>query len=383
MIPKIIHYCWLSSDPVPVSAQKCIESWKTHLPDYQLILWDYNRFPRGKSKWVDQAFDKHKYAFAADYIRLYALYNYGGIYLDSDVEVIKSYDELLDLPYFIGAEQTPFGIEAATMAFHKGSTFIKEILDGYMDKSFVNDDNTLNTEPLPRIVRRYIAANYDYHLIHSKKEFLNKQNIINVFSEDFFSPKHYKTREICITSNTYSIHHFAGSWVEPSIENSHLSCVEMRAHTHFIKNIKYHLLPKSINIISSKQITSIFSSNFNLTINNPLLRAEIDVEDIKHITSRSVCLNPSNVTFIRKSDSIIKSRINDFYPIVRINNTNIECHFVNDFSREIVMDYWKTEYGLMKKRRNIYIVPSNKEKTRWRVYFAVLKILFGWNKLSL
>lgn len=381
MIPKIIHYCWLSGEQLPDSVLKCIESWERHLSDYQTILWDYNRFPRGKSKWVDQAFDKHKYAFAADCIRLYALYNYGGIYLDSDVEVVKSYNELLYLPYFIGAEQTPYGIEAATMAFPRGSAFIKGILDSYIDKSFVNDDNSLNTEPLPRIVRRYIAANYDYHLIYSKEEFIDRPNVINVFSEDFFSPKHYKTRKISTTDNTFSIHHFAGAWVEPSSPCT--TTAVKRDKTTLKKYIRYHLLPKSVNIISSEQISIIFKNKFNLSVNNPLLRAEVAAEDIKYITEHEITLNPSVVTFIKKDDSKVKSTIRDFYPIARIAKTNVECHFVNDFSREIVMDYWKNEFNLSKKRRNVFIIPSGREIKKWRLYFTAFKILLGWNKIIL
>ena len=84
MIPKIIHFCWLSDEPYPESIQKCMNSWKEKLPDYEIWKWDFKRFPKGSAKWVDQAFEKRKYAFAADYIRLYALSNYGGIYPDSD-----------------------------------------------------------------------------------------------------------------------------------------------------------------------------------------------------------------------------------------------------------------------------------------------------------
>ena len=114
MIPKIIHLCWLSGDAYPAKIAKCLKTWRQHLPDYEIMLWDTQRFDMNSSQWVRQAFECKKYAFAADYIRFYALYHHGGIYLDSDVEVLKSFDDLLDLPYFVGAEkaQTP---EAAIM----------------------------------------------------------------------------------------------------------------------------------------------------------------------------------------------------------------------------------------------------------------------------
>ena len=94
MIPKIIHYCWLSNDPFPAEIAGWIATWQQHLPDYELMLWNLERFPLGKSVWVKEAFEARKYAFAADYIRLHALYEYGGIYLDSDVEVRKPFKHL-------------------------------------------------------------------------------------------------------------------------------------------------------------------------------------------------------------------------------------------------------------------------------------------------
>ena len=126
----------MSGNPYPTDIKKCIDSWKKILPDYEIKLWDTNSFDINSSIWVKEAFEQKKYAFCADYIRLYALFNYGGIYLDSDVEVIKSYNNLLDLPYFMGFESTNV-IEAATIATEKNNPFIKECLDYYKDRHFI------------------------------------------------------------------------------------------------------------------------------------------------------------------------------------------------------------------------------------------------------
>ena len=104
MIPKIIHYCWLSNDPIPEKLQSCMNSWKKQLPDYEFKLWNFSSFDINSSQWVKEAFNAKKYAFAADYIRLYAVYNYGGIYMDMDIEVIKSFNPLLDREYILGYE---------------------------------------------------------------------------------------------------------------------------------------------------------------------------------------------------------------------------------------------------------------------------------------
>ena len=104
MIPKIIHYCWLSNDPIPQKLKECMETWKEKLPDYEFILWNFDRFDKNSSIWVQQAFDNKKYAFAADYIRLFAIYNYGGIYMDMDIEVLKDFESLLNQNLMIAYE---------------------------------------------------------------------------------------------------------------------------------------------------------------------------------------------------------------------------------------------------------------------------------------
>ena len=109
MIPKVIHYCWLSGDPIPEKLQRCMDSWKKFLPDYEFVLWDLERFDIKTSQWVKEAFEARKYAFAADYIRLYAVYNYGGIYMDMDVEVVRPFDDLLASPYILGLESEKGG----------------------------------------------------------------------------------------------------------------------------------------------------------------------------------------------------------------------------------------------------------------------------------
>ncbi|MCQ2120341.1 MAG: glycosyl transferase [Fibrobacter sp.] len=201
-IPKIIHFCWLSGDPYPELVQRCMRSWKEKLPDYEVKLWNKDRFDIHSVPWVEQACEVKKWAFAADYIRLYALYNYGGIYLDSDVEVLKSFDDLLELPYFFGREHTPDkienenSIEAATMGCEPGNEFIVKCLDFYKDKEFVNKDGSLNTTTLPTILAR-VSANFKN---------------LDILPMDYFSPKNTRTLALEVTRNTYSIHHFNGSW---------------------------------------------------------------------------------------------------------------------------------------------------------------------------
>ncbi|MCQ2102490.1 MAG: glycosyl transferase [Fibrobacter sp.] len=202
-IPKIIHFCWLSGDPYPDLVQRCIQSWKDKLPDYEIRLWDKNCFDIHSVPWVEQACEAKKWAFAADYIRLYALYNFGGIYLDSDVEVLKSFDSLLDRPYFFGKEHTPDRIdashivEAATFGAEPKHPVIKKCLDYYEGRNFRISENVVDTTVLPHIMA----------------EALNEIGVLDeLLPMHYFSPKNTRTQIVEANAETYSVHHFNGSW---------------------------------------------------------------------------------------------------------------------------------------------------------------------------
>lgn len=242
MIPKIIHLCWLSGDPYPPKIAKCLKSWKTFLSDYEIMLWDTNRFDLESSLWVKQAYENKKYAFAADYIRFYALYHYGGIYLDSDVEVLKSFDDLLDLPYFVGAEKagTP---EAAIMGAGKGCDWIKQCLDYYNHRSFVKYDGNLDIRKLPEIMNEQILKLKPLRVLsldESKQiRTLDFSKEVLIFNDVYFSPKIFDSREVELTPYTYAIHHYQNSWFSPKAK------VYYRFRTFLIRSLGYSFVRKA------------------------------------------------------------------------------------------------------------------------------------------
>lgn len=216
MIPKIIHYCWLSNDPIPSSFQEYMKSWKKFLPDYEFMLWNFDRFDKDSSVWVQEAFEKKKYAFAADFIRLYAVYNYGGFYFDMDVEVLRPLEDLLNLKSAVCWQDGQDGFEAACFGAEKGSSWIKECLDYYKNRHFVLSDGKIDIKPLPNIMEDTLRLNsYSIESTTSIEECLKKEkkDVLTVLPNTFFSPKSYRTGIITKTEQTYTIHHFAASWV--------------------------------------------------------------------------------------------------------------------------------------------------------------------------
>ena len=210
MIPKIIHYCWLSGDSFPTNIQQCLNSWKKHLSGYEIWLWDANRFDVNSISWTKQAFEAKKYAFAADYIRLYALYNYGGIYLDSDVTVYKKFDKLLRLPYFIGHDQIR-AFEAAVIGAEKGCKWVKDMVDSYEGKTFVKQDGSYDMLTLPcRMHLVLTGMDYKFHLIHKETPYAEEAKVMYVFDGDFFNSRN--AVEVRQTPKSYCAHNYANSW---------------------------------------------------------------------------------------------------------------------------------------------------------------------------
>lgn len=207
MIPKIIHYCWFGGNPLPDDAKKYIESWKKYCPGYEIREWNEETFDLTSCDFVREAYENKKWAFITDYVRLAVLYQYGGIYMDTDVEVIKPLDEFLTLKGFSGFEsetQVPTGI----MASERENIFIKKLLDYYEGRHFILPDGSLDTKTNVIIITDYALKE---GLIQNNT--LQNINDYTFYPKEYFCPKDYTTGNISITENTYCIHHFSGSWL--------------------------------------------------------------------------------------------------------------------------------------------------------------------------
>lgn len=206
MIPKVIHYCWFGKGKMSSLSIKCIESWKKILPDYELRLWNEEIFDINSIPYVKEAFEARKFAFVADYVRLFAIYNHGGIYLDTDVEVLRNFNDLLTLPAFLGYEsQTE--IATSIIASQQYEEWALEQLKVYEGKHFLCPDGSYNMTTNVEIVSNVMAGN-GLKLENSHQVYKGR---IHIFPKDYFCAKS-RAGIITITPNTYCIHHFEGSW---------------------------------------------------------------------------------------------------------------------------------------------------------------------------
>lgn len=208
-IPKIIHYCWLSGEEFPETIKNCIDSWKEQLGDYEFILWDTNQFDINSCTYVKEAFEVKKYAFASDYIRLYALYNYGGIYLDSDIQVFKSFDDLLNQPGFLGFERKD-AIAGWILASEKGNPLFKEFLDYYKDRHFVFPDGhfdlTPNGNPITETCVKHGVK------LDNTLQYLEH---VTIYPRTYFCPTIPNTDiEDCYSDSTHAQHLFNAGWID-------------------------------------------------------------------------------------------------------------------------------------------------------------------------
>lgn len=209
-IPKIIHYCWFGGNPLPELAKKCIASWKKFLPDYEIKEWNEQNYDVRKIPYTAQAYDAKKYAFVSDYARFDILYQYGGIYFDTDVEVIKDLRPIIEKGSFIGVEKgaTPLLNAGLGIASPAASSIYREILDSYQNEYFLNEDGSHN-------LRTVVTRVTDIFKLHGFEEKDCVQHIAEtiIYPSDYFCPKSFETGLLNITENTYCIHHYDGSWM--------------------------------------------------------------------------------------------------------------------------------------------------------------------------
>lgn len=212
MIPKVIHYCWFGKNPLPKIVVDCMNSWRKFCPDYKIVEWNESNFDISDCPYVAQAYQSKMWAFVSDYARIKILYENGGVYLDTDVELIKNIDPLLNDQAFMGFE-TKLGVNSGLIAgsVPKLSIFA-ELLEIYKNTLFINNDGSLN---LTSCVEYQTNLLVQHGLIKENKiQYINE---IKIYPIEYFSPLNHYTGIITLTPETYSIHRYEGTWASESI----------------------------------------------------------------------------------------------------------------------------------------------------------------------
>lgn len=206
-IPKIIHYVWFGEKEIPELEEKCIESWKKILPDYKIMFWNEETFDIENSPYAKQALEHKKYAFASDYTRAKVLYEFGGIYLDTDVEVLESFDQFLDNKAFIGFENKTM-VGTGIIGSQKKSKVMEKMLDYYQNHNFADENGNIDITTNVQILSRILLG------MGFEKE--NKEQVledIHIYERDIFCPKKMDDGTFRTTDRTVTIHYLSGSWL--------------------------------------------------------------------------------------------------------------------------------------------------------------------------
>ena len=205
-IPKMIHFCWFGGTKKTDSVHYCIDSWRKFCPDYKIIEWNEDNYDITQNEYMYQAYKAKKWGFVPDYARLDIIYNYGGIYLDTDVELVRNLDNLLYQEGFAGFESEQYVNLGEGFGAIAGNKLVKSMRDEYKKYSFIDRDN-VNLTPSPVMQTEF--------LVKQGLRLNNKLQIIDgitIYPSDYFCPKNLLTQKCQLTENTYSIHHFDASW---------------------------------------------------------------------------------------------------------------------------------------------------------------------------
>lgn len=209
MIPKVIHYCWFGGAELPLLAQQCLESWKKHCPDYRIVEWNEENYPlENAPDYVKEAISAKRWAFATDYIRLDVVYQYGGVYLDTDVELVKSLDPLLEHEAFFGRDRSGEISTGLGFGAHPGNTCVRLLRDDYIGEHFQTGPVSYDLRPCPQRNKKI----FDAYAFSADAEEIEETNGVVVYPKAYFAPMDAQTKKIHLTEETYSIHHFAASW---------------------------------------------------------------------------------------------------------------------------------------------------------------------------
>lgn len=213
LIPKKIHYCWFGRNPLPERYKKWMSSWRKYCSDYEIIEWNEDNYDITKNKYMKQAYEAKKWGFVADYAKLDIIYNYGGIHFDTDVEIVKNFDELLYQEGFAGFESEKYVALGLGFGARAGNKFVKGMLEAYGSYSFINQSGNINLTTAPILQTEYLMTcglkqNGEYQILDGS---------FAIYPEKVLNGRGCPPKNVKLASYTYSVHHYDGSWLDEDV----------------------------------------------------------------------------------------------------------------------------------------------------------------------
>lgn len=365
MIPKVIHYCWFGRNPLPDYAKKYIASWRKYLPGYEIKEWNEDNFDVNIIPYTREAYKAKKYAFVSDYARFWILYHYGGVYFDTDVEVIKNMDDIILNGPFMGIENLATEDKYETvgaglgLGAEKGMEFYKRVLDNYAGYHFIMPDGSLNL----RTVVQYVTVELARCGLKRSND-LQQCAGIYIYPKDYFNPKGGDVMRI--TQNTRTIHQYSSSWVSGRDGVVDITSFSFKLNKkkselkHWLK--QFTLLKRKRLVVTNKLLSNCYKTTYSLKVASPFDGGWISDEDFVNVTLMIRDLRSGNYEFITKEQSKYKAKLFFDYPILRMKGCGAEIHYEKVDSCDDVRYKLHRSLDRLDRKDNLFVfVTDDKE----------------------
>ena len=365
MIPKVIHYCWFGRNPLPDYAKKYIASWRKYLPDYEIKEWNEDNFDVNIIPYTREAYKAKKFAFVSDYARFWILYHYGGIYFDTDVEVIRNMDDIILKGPFMGIENLATEDKYETvnaglgLGAEKGMDFYKRGLDNYAGYHFIMPDGSLNL----RTVVQYVTVELVRCGLKRSND-LQQCAGIYIYPKDYFNPKGGDVMRI--TPNTRTIHQYSSSWVSGRDGVVDITSFSFKLNKkkselkHWLK--QFTLLKRERLVVTNNLLSNCYKTTYSLKVASPFDGSWISDEDFVNVTLMIRDLRSGNYEFITKEQSKYQAKLFFDYPILRMKGCGAEIHYEEVDSCDDVRYKLHRSLARLDRKDNLFVfVTDDKE----------------------
>lgn len=372
MEKKYIHYCWFGDKKFPKLGKKCLESWKKYLPDYEIIKWSEENVDLNECPFIKGAYESKKWAFVADYVRCKALKEYGGIYFDTDMEVIKKFDNLLDCNTFLGVEDSGYVAVGVWYEKNKDALLPTKLLEVYRDMKEFNVNKMVDVS-IPKLISDVLN---DYGLDKDTTEVQHLKEDIKIYPRDYFYPYSYNRDNNVFTDNTCMIHYYDASWIplKERIENEMVRRFGKEKTAKIMNTYRKTARTVLFPIYKNKERKSIITTEYIKRINDTIENIKENHDKEYIVFHNKDWLGVTNSTRELFDNTIDCGEIYRKQDVKKIGNAIIENNIKQVIFSSFSMGYKDLVEYLKKK------VPSIKIKTYWHGSHSQVHESYGWDR---